>query len=46
MTSASAPAGAIEPGFFEAEVKRGVLHCDTKSPGPNEEPPVKVLGWN
>jgi len=34
------------PGFFAAKVTKGVLHCDTESPGPNGEPPVKVLGWN
>jgi CRISPR-associated protein Cas5d len=33
------------PGFFQAEVKQGVLHCDTLGPGPNREPPVTVLGW-
>jgi CRISPR-associated protein Cas5d len=33
------------PGFFQAEIKNGVLHCDTKDRGPKGEPPVKVLGW-
>jgi CRISPR-associated protein Cas5d len=33
------------PGYFMAEVKRGVLHCDTKAPGPNGEPPIQILGW-
>jgi CRISPR-associated protein Cas5d len=33
------------PGFFEAEVKDGVLHCDTRNPGPNNEPPVRIFGW-
>lgn len=33
------------PGFFEAEVKSGVMHCDTLAPGPNGEPPIEVLGW-
>jgi hypothetical protein len=33
------------PGFFRAEIRRGVLHCDSRSPGPNGEPPVEVLGW-
>jgi CRISPR-associated protein Cas5d len=33
------------PGFYRAEVRRGVMHCDTQSPGPNGEPPVEVLGW-
>jgi CRISPR-associated protein Cas5d len=40
------PDGTNRPGFFMAEVKRGVLHCDTKGPGPNGEPPVRVLGWD
>ena len=39
------PDGRNRPGFFEAELKRGVLHCDTAAPGPNGEPPVEVLGW-
>jgi CRISPR-associated protein Cas5d len=34
------------PGFFRAEVKNGVLHCDTEDRGPNGEPRVKVLGWD
>ena len=34
-----------QPGFFEAKVSRGILHCDTAGPGPNGEPPVEVLGW-
>ena len=38
--------GEHRPGFFHAAVTRGVLHCDTTSPGPNGEPPVKVLGWD
>lgn len=33
------------PGFFRAEVRNGVLHCDTTAPGPKGEPPVEVLGW-
>jgi CRISPR-associated protein Cas5d len=37
--------GVSRPGFFDAEVKRGVLHCDTEAPGPNGEQPVRVLGW-
>ena len=37
--------GRGRPGFFFAEVKGSVLHCDTKAPGPNGEPPVRVLGW-
>ena len=34
------------PGYFDAAITRGVLHCDTAGPGPNGEPPVKVLGWD
>lgn len=33
------------PGFFQAHVRDGVLHCDTREPGPNGEAPVEVLGW-
>jgi CRISPR-associated protein Cas5d len=38
--------GQNRPGFFFAEVKNGVLHCDTEGPGPNGESPVQVLGWD
>jgi CRISPR-associated protein Cas5d len=41
-----APGKPARPGFFEATVRRGVLHCDTELPGPNGEPAVKVLGWD
>jgi CRISPR-associated protein Cas5d len=33
------------PGFFEARVERGVLHCDRLDRGPNGEPPITVHGW-
>jgi CRISPR-associated protein Cas5d len=33
------------PGFFDAEIRNGVLHCDRQSRGPNGEDPVTVLGW-
>ena len=33
------------PGFFDAEIRRGVLHCDTVSRGPDGEDPVTILGW-
>jgi CRISPR-associated protein Cas5d len=33
------------PGFFQAAVSRGILHCDSEAPGPNGEPPVRILGW-
>jgi CRISPR-associated protein Cas5d len=39
------PEGQNQPGFFQAAVAHGVLHCDTADAGPNGEPPVKVLGW-
>jgi CRISPR-associated protein Cas5d len=38
--------GVNRPGFFRAEVVRGVLHCDTDGPGPDGQPPVRVLGWD
>ena len=39
------PAGVHHPGFFQARIKNGVLHCDTAGTGPESEPPVKVFGW-
>jgi CRISPR-associated protein Cas5d len=30
------------PGFFDARVAAGVMHCDTEAPGPNGESPVTV----
>ena len=38
--------GGRRPGFFEAKVANGVLHCDTEADGPNGEPPVTVFGWD
>jgi CRISPR-associated protein Cas5d len=38
--------GVNRPGFFQAAVKKGVLHCDTQDPGPDNEPPVQILGWS
>jgi CRISPR-associated protein Cas5d len=38
--------GTRRPGFFDARVANGVLHCDTEASGPNGEPPVKVYGWD
>ncbi len=37
--------GKNRPGFFQAAVRKGILHCDTRDPGPNNEPPVHILGW-
>jgi CRISPR-associated protein Cas5d len=34
------------PGFFLAEVREGVLHCDTEHPGPGGQQKVNVLGWD
>lgn len=36
---------ANTPGFIHAEIRSGVLHCDTLAPGPSGEPPVEVHGW-
>jgi CRISPR-associated protein Cas5d len=33
------------PGYFQARIRKGVLHCDTADPGPQGEPPVAVVGW-
>ena len=38
--------GVNRPGFFDAAIRKGVLHCDTDGPGPNGEPPVVVRGWD
>ncbi len=38
-------AGKHLPGFFMAQVKKGVLHCDTAASASDGESPVKVLGW-
>ena len=37
--------GETQPGFFLAQVRNGVLHCDTLKAGPNSEPPIQVIGW-
>jgi CRISPR-associated protein Cas5d len=38
--------GQRRPGFFDAKIRNGVLHCDTDAPGPHGETPVKVFGWD
>ena len=38
--------GSRRPGFFEAKVTNGVLHCDTEARGLNGEPPITVYGWD
>jgi CRISPR-associated protein Cas5d len=40
------PNGRNRPGFFQARVTKGVLHCDIEASGPNGEPPVEVFGWD
>lgn len=37
--------GKFLPAFFRAEIRQGVLHCDTRDPGPNGELPVEIYGW-
>ena len=38
--------GTSQPGFFMAQVRDGILHCDTDAFGPGGEPPIQVLGWS
>ncbi len=38
--------GQNSPGYFEAELRDGVLHCDTLAAGPQGQPSVQVLGWS
>lgn len=33
------------PGFFRAEIKQGVLHCDSRDRGPHGDSPVEIVGW-
>ncbi|MHB1560230.1 MAG: type I-C CRISPR-associated protein Cas5c, partial [Isosphaeraceae bacterium] len=40
------PGKAAQPGFFDAEIRQGGLHCDRQSRGPNGEAPVEVHGWD
>ncbi len=37
--------GKHRPGFFEAVLSKGMLHCDSIDRGANGEPPVQILGW-
>jgi len=37
--------GGNVPGFFDAEVRDGTLHCDTLAVGRNGEPRIEVHGW-
>jgi len=34
-----------QPGFFDANIKGGVLHCDSADNGPNGEMPIEIYGW-
>ncbi len=34
------------PGFFDANLSGGVLHCDSLNPGSNGESPIQVYGWD
>lgn len=38
--------GDHRPGFFQAAIVRGVLHCDSEAKGPNNENPITVFGWD
>jgi len=38
--------GSKQPGFFDAKVTNGVLHCDTESPAPNGAASITVHGWS
>jgi CRISPR-associated protein Cas5d len=37
--------GVNTPGFFDARIHRGALHCDAMSSGINGEPPITIHGW-
>jgi CRISPR-associated protein Cas5d len=34
--------GTNQPGFFDAKVSRGVLHCDSEDSSQEGEPPVHI----
>ncbi len=38
--------GTNHPGFFEASIRNGVLHCDAMSPSADGVPRVKIFGWD
>ncbi len=40
------PDGVKRPGFFDAKITNGILHCDTECHGVHQEPPVTVHGWS
>ncbi len=37
--------GKNHPGFFEAVIRNGSLHCDAMSASVDGDPPVKIFGW-
>ena len=37
--------GTNHPGFFEATIRQGTLHCDAMSASETGEPPVNIFGW-
>ncbi|MDY7011959.1 MAG: type I-C CRISPR-associated protein Cas5c, partial [Planctomycetota bacterium] len=34
------------PGFFQARIRDGVLHCDSSDPSPQGDEPVEIFGWS
>ncbi|MBL8888664.1 MAG: CRISPR-associated protein Cas5 [Planctomycetaceae bacterium] len=38
--------GNNQPGFFDANICNGTLHCNAMGPGPNGDAPIKIYGWN
>jgi len=38
--------GVNHPGFFDATIRNGALHCDAMSADANGEPPITVHGWH
>ncbi len=37
--------GKNHPGFFEATIRNGALHCDAMAASNDEVPPIKIFGW-
>lgn len=33
------------PGFFDAVIRKGALHCDAINPGTDGEKPITIFGW-
>lgn len=38
--------GVNHPGFFDATIRNGALHCDAMSADANGDPPITVHGWH